>query len=78
MIVMWQVWRFWRMKILSGVRSAMVYKLWGSCARLEFPVVKLKDYADRWDALDQSKNPFGVTMMTHLKALETRLILKAC
>jgi len=48
------------------------YKLWGSHARLEFPVVKLMDYVDRWDALDQTKNPFGVIVMAHLKALETR------
>ena len=48
------------------------YKLWGSHARLEFPVVKLIDYAANLDALYQTKNPFGVVVMAHLKALETR------
>lgn len=37
-----------------------------------FGQVKLLDYHDRWDELEQSSNPFAVVVMAHLKAQETR------
>lgn len=37
-----------------------------------FGQVKLLDYRDRWDELEQSSNPFAVVVMAHLKARETR------
>jgi hypothetical protein len=38
---------------------------------LEFPVVCLADYRERWQELDQSSNPFAVAVQAHLKARET-------
>ena len=39
---------------------------------MRFPIVKLLDYRERWEALEQSDNPFSVVVMVHLKAQETR------
>ena len=39
---------------------------------IEFPVVKLRDYAARWDALEASDNPFATVVMAHLQARATR------
>jgi len=36
-----------------------------------FPIVKVLDYAAKWDALENSSNPFSVVVMAHLKAQET-------
>jgi len=47
------------------------YDLWGSKAGLWFPVLKLLDYAERWEVLEQSENPFASVVMAHLKAMET-------
>ncbi len=47
------------------------YELWGSRAGLWFPTVKLLDYKDRWDELEESKNPFASVVMAHLKAAES-------
>ncbi|MEN8215644.1 MAG: hypothetical protein ABFS56_04575 [Pseudomonadota bacterium] len=41
-----------------------------------FPIVKLLDYRDKWDELDQSNNPFAIVVKAHLKSLETRKSLK--
>lgn len=38
---------------------------------LTFPIVKLLDYAARWDELAASRNPFAVVAMAHLKTLAT-------
>jgi hypothetical protein len=48
------------------------YTLWGCQAGLRFPVVKLVDYETRWEALEESRNPFAVMVMAHLKAQATR------
>jgi hypothetical protein len=48
------------------------YSLWGCTVRLDFPVVKLLDYADAADALEASTNPFATVVLAHLKTLETR------
>ena len=42
--------------------------LWGCRVGIEFPVVKLRDYAARWDALEASDNPFAMVVMAHLQA----------
>lgn len=47
------------------------YEIWGCRVSLEFPVVKLWDYLDQWDILEQSPNPFAVLVMAHLKTLTT-------
>ena len=48
------------------------YELWGCRAGLRFPVVKLRDYNQRWAELEQSVNPFAVVVMAHLKTRATR------
>jgi hypothetical protein len=48
------------------------YSLWGCTVRLDFPVVKLLDYADAADALEASTNPFATVVLAHLKTIETR------
>jgi hypothetical protein len=46
--------------------------LWGCRVGIEFPVVKLRDYAAHWDALEASDNPFAMVVMAHLQARATR------
>jgi hypothetical protein len=48
------------------------YSLWGFSLRIEFPVVKLLDYAGREAELEAAKNPFAAVVLAHLKSLETR------
>jgi len=48
------------------------YELWGCEISIRFPVVKLLDYESRWDALEQSTNPFALIVMADLKAQATR------
>ncbi len=48
------------------------YALWNCRVSLQFPTVKLLDYAVRWDELEASANPFAVVVMAHLKAQATR------
>jgi Domain of unknown function (DUF4351) len=38
----------------------------------EFGTVKLLDYQQRWNELEQSQNPFAMIVMAHLKAQETK------
>jgi hypothetical protein len=45
---------------------------WGTAIGFEFPAVKLLDFADRLDALEQSTNPFARFVLAHLKTLETQ------
>ncbi|GAP94921.1 hypothetical protein [Leptolyngbya sp. NIES-2104] len=45
--------------------------LWGCSVNFEFPIVKLLDYADQWDELETSRNPFAIVVMAHLKTKET-------
>jgi hypothetical protein len=45
---------------------------WGFRSLTEFPVVKLLDYAPKYQELEADPNPFAVVVLAHLKALETR------
>jgi hypothetical protein len=47
-------------------------ELWGWSVRMGWPALKLLDYADRVEELEQSKNPFAKVVLAHLTALETR------
>lgn len=47
------------------------YELGGCRVSLEFPTVKLLDYEDDWENLEQSTNPFGIIVMAHLKTKAT-------
>ena len=51
--------------------SAYGYELGGCRVSLEFPIVKLLDYEVRWDELEQSKKPFAILVMAHLKTKAT-------
>ncbi len=44
---------------------------WGCEVRFAFPTVKLLDYRDREDELEQSSNPFAAVVLAHLNAVET-------
>jgi hypothetical protein len=48
------------------------YSRWGFRSLVEFPVVKLLDYAPKYQELESDPNPFAVVVLAHLKALETR------
>ena len=47
-------------------------ELWGCEVNFKFPIVKLLDYAEQWNQLEASSNPFATVVMAHLKAKETR------
>ena len=47
------------------------YELWGCKIGIEFPVVKVTDYAGKWEELEGDSNPFAVCVMAHMKAQET-------
>ena len=47
------------------------YELWGCKVGISFPVAKVVDYADRWDELEASDNPFAIVVMAHLKTRDT-------
>lgn len=46
--------------------------VWQCEITFRFPTVKLLDYGQQWQALEDSRNPFTTVVMAHLKALETR------
>jgi hypothetical protein len=48
------------------------YGRWGFRTGTEFPIAKLLDYGQHWQALEASPNPFATVVMAHLKTLETR------
>jgi len=47
-------------------------ELWGCSVTFQFPIIKLLDYGQNWQALEEDRNPFAVVVMAHLKAQETR------
>ena len=47
------------------------YELWGCKVGIEFPVVKVTDYAGKWEELEADPNPFAVCVMAYMKAQET-------
>ncbi len=47
-------------------------ELWGCELTFRFPTIKLLDYAPRWAELENSRNPFAIAVMAHLKTKETR------
>ncbi|MGK7875401.1 MAG: transposase [Xenococcaceae cyanobacterium] len=48
------------------------YEIWGCRVLLQFPMVKLLDYQDKWSELEKSTNPFAAIVMAHLKTQATR------
>jgi hypothetical protein len=47
------------------------YSLWGCRMRLEFPTVKLLDWANREAELEADPNPFAAVVLAHLKTMQT-------
>jgi len=47
------------------------YDLWGSRSSLWFPMVKLLDYREHWEALTEDSNPFAIAVMAHLQSMST-------
>lgn len=50
---------------------------WGCEVDFRFPIVKLVDYQSRWVELEESRNPFAIVVMAHLKTKETKKDLPA-
>jgi hypothetical protein len=48
------------------------YTRWGLHAGIRFPVVKLSDYTQQREMLEESRNPFATVVLAHLRTLETR------
>jgi hypothetical protein len=48
------------------------YSRWGVRAGIRFPVIKLLDYAERWETLEESGNPIALVVLTHLRTRQTR------
>ncbi len=48
------------------------YTRWGFRSLTEFPIVKLLDYAPKYEELEADPNPFAMVVLAHLKAMETR------
>ncbi|MGB0386188.1 MAG: hypothetical protein ACPGWR_15375 [Ardenticatenaceae bacterium] len=48
------------------------YEMLGCELKFKFPIVKLLDYKNKWNELEQSPNPFAVVVMAHLQTQETR------
>ncbi|MEM7533201.1 MAG: cytosolic protein [Chloroflexota bacterium] len=46
-------------------------ELWDCKVTFELPSVKLHGYRQKWHELEQSKNPFAVVVMAHLKSQDT-------
>jgi Domain of unknown function (DUF4351) len=44
----------------------------GSTLQFDFTAVKLLDYQTQWSQLQQSRNPFAIVVMTHLKTQATK------
>jgi hypothetical protein len=47
------------------------YGRWGCKIQLDFPAIKLLDYKEKWEALEQDNNPFAVVVMAHLQTQAT-------
>ena len=43
--------------------NEFAYNLWGFSLRVEFPMVKLLDYADREAELESERNPFAAVVL---------------
>lgn len=48
------------------------YRRWGCEPGIVFPIVKLLDFEERWEELEQSDNPFAAVVMAHLRTVSTR------
>jgi hypothetical protein len=46
--------------------------LWGCAVSIEFPAVKLLDYGRELERLRESRNPFAVITMAHLRSMASR------
>ncbi|MGK7883829.1 MAG: DUF4351 domain-containing protein [Crocosphaera sp.] len=51
--------------------SEFGYELLGTTINIRYPVVKLLDRGQEWDALEANTNPFATVVMAHLKASQT-------
>jgi len=45
---------------------------WGFKLYFQFPMIKLIDYQEKWDELEQDRNPFSVVVMAFLKTVATK------
>ncbi|MBF2057193.1 MAG: DUF4351 domain-containing protein [Cyanobacterium sp. T60_A2020_053] len=52
------------------------YEVGGCQLNLNFPVIKLIDYQEKWSDLEENLNPFAIMIMAHLKTKATTKNLK--
>lgn len=52
--------------------SRFTYSLWDCTIRLDFPTVKLLEYANRIEELEAATNPFAAVVLAHIKTTETK------
>lgn len=52
------------------------YDLGGCQLNLDFPIIKLLDYQEKWEELERDLNPFAMMVMAHLKTKATTSNLK--
>ena len=45
---------------------------WGCDLKFSFPIVKLLDYEEDWEKLEQDDNVFSIVVMAHLKSIELK------
>lgn len=45
---------------------------WGFELSFQFPIIKLIDYQEKWEELEQNPNPFSIVVMSFLKTIETK------
>lgn len=48
------------------------YELLGSKLSWKFSTVKLLEYKEKWEELEQNHNPFSIIVMAHLKLMEAK------
>jgi len=52
--------------------TAFQISRWGFELYFQFPMIKLIDYQDQWEQLEQNPNPFSIVVMAFLKTVETK------
>ncbi len=55
-----------------GKTGKFATERWGCSHRFTFPVIRIIDFAHRWDELEASNNPFAIAIKAQLKAYETK------
>jgi len=55
----------------SDIAGRFEYEKWGCRASLDYPVVRLFDYEQRWEELERSGDPFSLVILAHIASYRT-------